>query len=86
MLSEYAGEVTLTVGLQTARRAVETVHPDLSLSGHLSGAYTLQIGSAAGVRVDSSQQERYNALIDPERSIIRICNDSGNVRVPFRSY
>ncbi len=34
MLPEYEGKVTLTVGLQTARSAVEIVHPCLAFSGH----------------------------------------------------
>ncbi len=81
MLPEYEGKVTLTVGLQTARKAVETAHPALALSGHLSGAYTIaRIGSSITVvRIDSSQQERHYALIEPLQRVVRICNDSGMI-------
>lgn len=80
MLPEYEGSVTLTVGLQTAREAIQTMHPDLALSGHLSGAYTIsKIGNTTVVRIDSSQQERHYAVIETEKGLIRISNDNGTV-------
>jgi Icc-related predicted phosphoesterase len=80
MLPEYEGKVTLTVGLQTARSTVEIVHPYLALSGHLSGSYTIsKIVPTSVIRVDSSQQERHYVLIEPEKSLLRICNDHGTI-------
>lgn len=89
MLPEYEGKVTLTVGLQTATHVVEMVHPDLALSGHLQGAYTLsKIGRTTVLRIDSSQQERHYTLIEPNKGLIQICNDHGIVKefpVSFRA-
>jgi Icc-related predicted phosphoesterase len=77
MLPEYENRVTPTVGVITARRAVEVVHPDLALSGHLSGSYTVSsIGPTTVVRIDSSQRERHFVLIEPETGLIQILNDS----------
>ncbi len=83
VLPEYGDRITRTVGTEAARKAVEVSQPDLALSGHLHllDAYTVsQIKSTTLVRIDSSQQERHYALIEPEKDQIRICNDSGTVR------
>ena len=54
--------------------------PAISGHLHLSGVYTVSsIGPTTMVRIDSSQQERHYAIIEPEKQIIQILNDSGIV-------
>lgn len=79
---DYGDRITRTVGTEAARKAVEVSQPDLALSGHLhlSGAYTVSsIGSTMVVRIDSSQQGRHYSIIEPEKHLIQIFNDSGMV-------
>jgi Icc-related predicted phosphoesterase len=82
VLPDYGDRITRTVGTEAARKAVEVSQPDLAVSGHLhlSCAYTVSsIGTTTVVRIDSSQQERYYAIIEPEKQVIQILNDSGTV-------
>jgi len=52
------------------------VNPLLSVSGHLSGPYTLsKLGNSTVLRIDSSQAERHYALLDPDAKQVRIMHD-----------
>lgn len=78
ILPEYGNRVTPTVGVITAKSAIEVIHPNLALSGHLcAGSYTISsIGPTTVIRIDSSQQERHFALMEPETALFQILNDS----------
>lgn len=82
VLPDYGDRITRTAGTEAARKAVEVSKPNLALSGHLhlDCGYTVSpIGATTVVRIDSSQQERHYAIIEPEKQLIQILNDSGIV-------
>jgi Icc-related predicted phosphoesterase len=86
VLPDYGESITRTVGTEAARKAIEVSQPDLALSGHLhlSDAFTVSsIGRTIAVRIDSSQQERHYAILEPEKQLFQILNDSGTVLQMF---
>jgi len=60
---------------------IKQINPPLSISGHLSGPYTLsKLQGTTILRIDSSPAERHYAMIDCGSKQIRIMHDSEMVQ------
>ena len=75
-LPEYGGRYHPSEEFEVLDKVIRQANPVLSVSGHLSGPYTLsKIGDSAVLRIDSSPAERHYALITSGPRKITIMHD-----------
>ena len=75
-LPEYGGRYHPSEEFEVLERIIGQVNPLLSVSGHLSGPYTLsKLGDSTVLRIDSSPAEQHYALLNPDAKKIRIMHD-----------
>jgi Icc-related predicted phosphoesterase len=76
-LQEYGTRYHSNEEFEILDRIIKQINPPLSISGHLSGPYTLsKLQSTTILRIDSSPAERHYALIDFETRQIGIMHDN----------
>lgn len=81
-LPEYGTRYRASEEFEVLDRVIKQVNPLLSVSGHLSGPYTLsKLGSTTVLRIDSSPAERHYALLDCGTRKIRIVHDHNQVGI-----
>ena len=79
-LPEYATRYHPSEEFEVLDRVIGQVNPLLSVSGHLSGPFTLsKLGSTTVLRIDSSPAERHYALLDCGTNQIRVKHDYDQV-------
>ena len=79
-LPEYGTRYHSSEEFEVLGRVVEQVNPLLSVSGHLSGPFTLsKLGNTTILRIDSSPAERHYALLDCGTKQIRVMRDYDQV-------
>ncbi len=75
-LPDYGDRYHPTEEFEILDRILRQISPPLSISGHLSGPYTLSnLQNTTILRIDSSPAERHYALIDCQTRRIRIMHD-----------
>ena len=75
-LPEYGGRYHPSEEFEVLDKVIREVNPALSVSGHLSGPYTLsKLRDSTILRIDSSPAELHYALLDPEAKRIRILHN-----------
>ena len=75
-LPDYGERYHATEEFEILDRIIRQVNPPLSISGHLSGPYTLsKLHDTTILRIDSSPAERHYALLDSGPKRIRIMHD-----------
>ena len=75
-LPEYGGRYYASEEFDVLDQVLARVKPSLSVSGHLSGPYTLsKLRDTTILRIDSSPAERHYALLDCRTKQIRIMHD-----------
>ncbi len=75
-LPDYGGRYHATEEFEILDRIIRQINPPLSISGHLSGPYTLsKLYDTTILRIDSSPAERHYALVDSGSRRIRIMHD-----------
>ena len=75
-LPEYGGRYHASEEFEVLDQVLRLVNPPLSISGHLSGPYTLsKLRDTTVLRIDSSPAERHYALLDCRTKQIRIMRD-----------
>ena len=81
-LPEYGGRYHASEEFEVLAEVLAKVDPMLSISGHLSGPYTIsELRGTTILRIDSSPAERHYALLDSGSRQIRIMHDHDQVRI-----
>ena len=79
-LPEYGDRYHASEEFEILDQVLQRVRPPLSISGHLSGPYTLsKLHDTTILRIDSSPAERHYALLDSGSRQIRIMHDHNQV-------
>ena len=79
-LPEYGTRYHASEEFEVLGMVLKQVNPALSVSGHLSGPYTLsKLGSTTVLRIDSSPAEQHYALLDRGTRQIRIMHNYDQV-------
>ncbi len=81
-LPEYGSRYHASDEFEVLDQVLTQVNPPLSVSGHLSGPYTLaKLRDTTILRIDSSPAERHYALMDFGTRQIRIMHDHDQVEI-----